>query len=283
MAAVPAKIAQRLSAALRRFQPVISSARARDVNESDTVVIVTDVLSEAFGYDKYSEVTSEHAIRGTFCDIALRIEDKLRIIIEVKSVGTDFRPNHVKQAVDYAANQGVDWVILTNAMLWQIYRVGFGKPITQELVAEFNLLEMNPRTSAHIDLLYLLCREGVTKSALDDHYIRRQATSRHLLAALLLSEPVLSVLRRELRRMSPDVKVSLEELQATLMSEVLKRDATDGEEASAAAKRVQKTMAKGTPLRARKAVSGGQSEEAVPPAEQAHAEERDEAGLSSEE
>lgn len=255
MPAVPAKVSQRLASALRRFQSVISSARARDVNESDTVVIVTDVLSEVFGFDKYSEVTSEHAIRGTFCDIVLKIEDKLKVIIEVKSVGTDFLAQHVKQAIDYAANQGVDWVVLTNAMVWQIYRVGFAKPITQELVAEFNMLELNYRTTVHLELLYLLSREGLMKAALEDHYLRRQATSRHLLGALLLTEPVLAVVRRELRRMSPDLKVSLEELQATISCEVLKRDVTEGEEAAAAVKRVQKTMAKATPLRSRKCAS----------------------------
>ena len=77
MATVPAKVAQRLASGLKRFQPVISSARARDVNESDTVMIVTDVLSELFGFDKYSELTSEHAIRGTYCDVALKVDGKL--------------------------------------------------------------------------------------------------------------------------------------------------------------------------------------------------------------
>jgi hypothetical protein len=37
---------------------------------SDTVIIVTDVLAEVFGYDKYSELTAEFAISGTYCDLA---------------------------------------------------------------------------------------------------------------------------------------------------------------------------------------------------------------------
>ena len=38
---------------------------------------------------------------------------KLHYLIEVKAIGSDLKENHVKQAVDYAANEGVDWVLLT--------------------------------------------------------------------------------------------------------------------------------------------------------------------------
>lgn len=36
--AIPVKVAERLAAGLKRFQPILSSAKARDVNESDTSI-----------------------------------------------------------------------------------------------------------------------------------------------------------------------------------------------------------------------------------------------------
>ena len=36
-------------------------------------MIVADILSEIFGYDKYNEVTSEYAIKGTYCDLAIKL------------------------------------------------------------------------------------------------------------------------------------------------------------------------------------------------------------------
>ena len=72
MPRIPQKVARRLSFGLKQFQPILESAKSRDVNESDTVVIVTDILSEIFGYDKYNEVTSEYAIKGTYCDLRER-------------------------------------------------------------------------------------------------------------------------------------------------------------------------------------------------------------------
>src|SRR3954469_21863797 len=129
MPPIPSKVEDRLVTAIKRFQPVIASAKARDVNESDTVIIVTDMVSEIFGYDKYSEITSEHAIRGTFCDLAVSIDGKFQFLVEVKAIGLDLKDNHVKQVVDYAANKGVDWVILTNGTSWRMYKVSFAKPI----------------------------------------------------------------------------------------------------------------------------------------------------------
>ena len=73
MANIPVKVADRLASSIKRFQPVLASAQSRDVNESDTVIIITDMLSDVFGYDKYSEVTSETAIRGTYCDLAVKL------------------------------------------------------------------------------------------------------------------------------------------------------------------------------------------------------------------
>lgn len=62
---------------------------------------------------------SEHAIRGTYCDLAVRIDGKLAFLLEVKAVGLDLKDQHVKQSVDYAANQGCEWVVLTNGIEWR--------------------------------------------------------------------------------------------------------------------------------------------------------------------
>src|SRR5215472_9446229 len=108
MASIPAKAVERIREGLKRFQPILTSAKARDVNESDTVVIVGDMLQAVFGYDKYSEITSEHMIRGTFCDLAIKLDGKIAFLLEAKAIGIDLKDQHVKQAVDYAANQGVE-------------------------------------------------------------------------------------------------------------------------------------------------------------------------------
>jgi hypothetical protein len=244
MTPIPKKVAERLVSGIKRFQPVLQSAQTRDVNESDTVIIVTDMLSEVFGYDKYSEITSESAIRGTFCDLATKIDGVIQFLIEAKAVGQELRDSYVKQAVDYAANKGVDWVILTNGILWRIYKVTFTKPIDQELLCEVNFLSLVTKDPEALELLYLLTKDAWVKSALGDFYNQKQALSRFCLAAMVLSDPILGMLRREIKRVSPDVKIDREQIRHALEQEVLKRDVVEGEKADEARKKVARRSAR---------------------------------------
>lgn len=246
--AIPAKVGSRLSVGLRKFQPILASARSRDVNESDTVVIVTDLLHEVFGYDKYSEITSEHMIRGTFCDLAIKLAGTLALLVEVKAIGLDLKDQFVKQAVDYATNQGCEWVALTTGAQWRVYRVQFTKPIVSELILELDLLQLNPRADADLELLWLLAKEGWQKERLGEYAAQRQALSRFSIAAVVLSSPVLDVIRRELRRITPNTRIEVEEIATALRQEVLKREVLEGEKADAARKLAAR--ASGRPLRA---------------------------------
>jgi hypothetical protein len=240
MSALPAKVSSRISAALKHFQPILQSAHARDVNESDTVIIVTDMLAEVFGYDKYSEISSEHAIRGTYCDLAIKLDGVLAFLVEVKAIGMTLKDAHIKQAIDYAANQGVDWVVLTNGVVWRIYKVGFGKPISHDLVVEVHVLDLNPRQDAHLELAFLLSKEGWKRSRLGEYQLQKEALSRFCVAALLLSDPMLETLRRELRRITPGLKVDLAEVKAVLETDVLKREVLEGDKAIAAKRSVSR-------------------------------------------
>ena len=153
----------------------------------------------------------------------------------------------MKQATDYAANQGVDWVILTNGVTWRIYKVTFAKPIDQELVIEFDFLALNPKLQQHLDMVYLICKEGWIKSVLGEYHTQKQALSRFFLGAIVLSDPVLEVIRRELRRVSPDVRIEVDEIKTALATEVLKREVMEGEKAEEARKRIAKAASR--PLR----------------------------------
>ena len=87
MASVPNKVANRLVAGIKHFQPILAAAKARDVGETNTVTIVKDMLADVFGYDKYTELTSEFSIRGTYCDLAIKLDGRLATLIEVKAIG----------------------------------------------------------------------------------------------------------------------------------------------------------------------------------------------------
>lgn len=246
MALVHKKVAERLVAGIKRYQPILAAAKARDVGETDTVTIIKDMLADVFGYDKYSELTSEYAIRGTFCDLAVKLDGKLSTLIEVKAIGIDLKEQHVKQAVDYAANQGVDWVLLTNGNRWCVYHVLFTRPIQTELVVDIDFSVLSARSDADIELLYLWCKEGWQRSALGDFHTQKQALNRFFLGAMVLSDSVLEVIRRELRRVSPDVRIDIDQIRIVLANEVIKREVMEGEKADEAKKKIAKAVGKAT-------------------------------------
>lgn len=239
--AVPKKVIDRMTAGLKQLVPILEQQRARDVSEADTVTLVKDLLKEVFGYDKYTELTGELCIRGTYCDLAVRLDDKVCEIIEVKAIGVTLNERHLRQAVDYAANKGVEWVILTNAVNWQLYHIIFAKPIDYRSVAEMDITNVDCRNEEDIELAYAFTKEGFKKGVPGSMRDRQDATSRFLLAALLLhNENVRSIVRRELRRVV-DVNVTEEEIVKVLESEVIKRDAVEGPPAEEATARVKKS------------------------------------------
>lgn len=231
---IPKKAKDRLVAGLRRYQPIVRKLAARDISEADTVTVIKDMLTDVFGYDKYTELTSEQQIRGTFCDLAIKVDGKVHYLAEVKSAGTSLNENHLKQAVNYGAHEGIEWIILTNGIVWKIFRIKFAQPIDWEEVYCFDMAEISSRSSDDLAKLFMLCRESVTTDALKEFHRQAQILNPYVIAELLQSEPVTAVLRKEFRRLFDGLKVSDEDLIALLASSVIKREALDGDGAKSA-------------------------------------------------
>jgi predicted type IV restriction endonuclease len=237
---IPKKVQDRLVDGIKKFKPIVASQKAADVGESDTVTLVTDILAEIFGYDKFKEITSEFAIKSTYCDLATKIDDKLQTLIEVKAIAHVLKDSHVTQAVNYAANQGVEWVLLTNGQHWRAYSVTCKGQIAQDLVVDIDFLAINQKSKDDLSMLYILCKEGWAKSAIDDYQAQREALNRYVIAATLLSDKMLEKIRPELRRVSPDSRIDIEDIKSILENEVIKRELLEGDKADAAKKTVAK-------------------------------------------
>lgn len=241
---IPQVVLKRLKEQVPRFQKVLEAAKSRDVNEADTVVIITDMLEQVFGMDKYTELTREHAIKGTYVDLAVKIDSKIQYLIEVKAIGLDLKENHIRQAVDYAAKEGVQWVVLTNGVIWEVHRVHVSGQVTNEEVVRFNFLELSSRRESDIETLFLLCRKGIGRDLMDDYYEKRQACNRFVIGALLSSEPIAAHVRRMLRSITPGLKVTTEEVRAVINGEVMKRDIRESEQGTETQKKVTRELAK---------------------------------------
>lgn len=237
MATIPKRAEDRIKTGIKLFSKVIESAKARDVNEADTVTIVTDMLASICGYDKYTEITSEYVIRGTYCDLAIKVgDDKPSFLIEVKAINIALKEVHLRQVINYAANSGIEWVILTNGDHWQAHRVIFAKPISTEIAFDFSFSDA-AKLPMLIDFFFLVSKEGVSKSAIATFHEESQLTSKYMVAAALLTEPVVAAVRRQLVAAGKGVKITPEQIVDTIQNFVLKREVLEGEDAAKAKRR----------------------------------------------
>lgn len=234
MATIPAKTKKRFADGLKKYKPVLTRAEKQDLNESDTVTIIVDMLSDIFGYDKYADITSEFAIKKTFCDLAIRIDEQVKMLIEVKSIGTNLKDSHLKQATDYGANAGIDWVVLTNGETWKIYRIIFSKPVEHELVYEFNIHDLKAANNDDIGYLFMLSKEAISKkgNTLDEYHTQKKLVNPPMLAQIILYDDVINAIKRTLKKVSADTKVNNEEIYQMLLNDVLKRDALEDDKAT---------------------------------------------------
>jgi len=195
----------RLKQSLRKFTRPLADLVARDANEGDTRLLVTDVLCDVLGYDKYSDLTTEYAVKGEFADYGIRFEHQVVAFIEVKRCTTTLTLRHLRQVEMYAVNEGVEWLILTNGGAWQVYHLQPGLPVTIDQVLDVNLLDETVSPSKKADSLFYLTRESFKRRQIEEVWKASAATAPDKLAQVMLSESVLAEARKELRRQSGQI------------------------------------------------------------------------------
>lgn len=211
----------RLRAAIERYSQPLADLFDRDANEGDTRLLVTDLLCDGFGFNKYEDLTTEYRIRGRYVDYGLRIDRDLVALMEVKRIAMRLAARHLLQARSYALDKGVEWVLLTNGARWKAYRVTASMPVEVFLVLDVDLL--GPGTPAEkAEELFYLTRESLKRRQMDELWKARRATAPGSLAEVLVSGPVLAAVRKELRRRTGH-KTEEQEI-ARLLRETVIRD-----------------------------------------------------------
>ena len=211
---------ERVKTAVRRFQKPLADLVARDANEGDTRLLVTDMLCDALGYDKYEDLTTEYQVKVDFADYGVRVDKQLVAFIEVKRCAQALNEKHLRQVQSYAVNEGVEWMILTNGRVWQLWHMSPGLPVTMDMVLNVDLLS-DETVAKKADALFNLSRESFKRHQVDELWKTRAATSAKAITKALMSEKVLEELRRELRRQTGHM-ADRDRIAAVLRDEVIR-------------------------------------------------------------
>jgi len=191
------------------------------------------MLVDLLGFDRFWEISGQYQVKGHWADWAVKIDDQIRFFVEVKQLKTKLRDKDLFQVINYSVPQGLSWAVLTTGDVWQCHRVAGGKDI--EEFFEVRVLDPNQSVEEKVANLYFLSKEGVKRNALDTRWEHTECYRPEKLGRLLISDDVLTTLRRLVKHDNPGRRVDVEDLREALLRGVIRGDLysslTDGRRA----------------------------------------------------
>jgi predicted type IV restriction endonuclease len=191
------------------------------VDESGTRIMINSFLTDVLGYKELEEIKTEFRIRGEYADYVVQLRRKKHFVIEVKSIQLDLSDKHLRQSLNYAANEGIDWILLLNGRQLELYRVNFGKPISSTLIYAIDFLDKDAFKRCP-ELLWYLSKRAVERGELEVFWKRTSALQPEKLVKLIYSEEIVKRLRNDLK-LETGIYFQLEDVADSLYEVITNR------------------------------------------------------------
>ncbi len=170
-------------------------------NEEETRRWVVDVLRTGFGY-RDDQIETEMKALGKRVDIAIKINDKVLLVIECKASSINLNSSAICQAANYAAALGSEWAAVTNGQKWSLYHVKQRQGEEPEVTEIFDveLLNEDGISKDDIEMLYLLTEKALTDGeCLSTYHFMQCVSADNIIETVINSENILTVICNELR------------------------------------------------------------------------------------
>lgn len=196
---ITASKSEKMLAALKDYRKRYIAKNLSDLDESGTRIMINTFLTSILGYQELEEIKTEYMIKGTYADYIIQLGGKRYFLVEVKAFSIDLSEKHLRQAINYGANEGIEWAILTNGRQFQLYKILFEKPISEKLVFEIDFSSDEFNVKSTLEYLVYLHRDAMVKGSLSELWARYSALEPFNVAGLLFSPQVISFLKKELK------------------------------------------------------------------------------------
>ncbi|MBK8483147.1 MAG: type I restriction enzyme HsdR N-terminal domain-containing protein [Saprospiraceae bacterium] len=168
------------------------------IQESDTRIMIDSFLSDVLTYIELDEISTEFGIQGAFADYLVHVNKTKYFIVEVKAFSIVLRKHHLRQAINYAAGEGIHWAILTNGRHFELHRVIVDKRV--DSVHEFSIdLTNKSEFKKSLELLQFLHRDSILKKSLKMLLVKSEALDYRKISGLLYAPPVIKFIKKYLR------------------------------------------------------------------------------------
>jgi hypothetical protein len=207
----------KLLEALKRYSKKYLNGKIVDLDESGTRLMINDFLTDVLGYTPIEEVKTEYMIKGTYADYVIQLKGSRHFLVEVKSLSLNLSANHLRQAINYGANEGIEWALLTNGKVFEFYKILFNKPIESRKVFSVDLSDPK-QLKDMAEFIQFIHKEAVMNKGLELLWNKCIALDPANVAAFLYTSNVINFIKKSLKdrfksKFSDDeIKISIDKI-----------------------------------------------------------------------
>lgn len=184
---------------LKAYNKKFLRTKLAELDESGTRLMINSFLTDVLGFTAIEEVKTEYMIRGTYADYVIQSKGVRYFLVEVKALSLSLSDKHLRQAINYGANEGIEWALLTNGKQFDFYKILFQKPIESRLVFSLDLCDPTSLKNC-IDIIQFLHRDSVLSKGLDKLWQKTIALDPKNVSGLLFGKPVINFIKRTLNK-----------------------------------------------------------------------------------
>lgn len=197
--------------------------RKDGLKEYPTRTIFIDPLLASLGWDVRDpdEVELEHpTVDGKSVDYAMKVNRKVVLHLEAKQLGDPLDDvKSITQVVGYAANDGVEWCVLTNGVRYKVYKASEKASAPDKLLFEISI---DPKDAGGLTVEELanqfkrLSRDSIAEGLLDQLGTEIFTTGKVRKALDALFTEIPSSFIRLIRKTMPDATVTPSQIEDAL-------------------------------------------------------------------
>jgi hypothetical protein len=186
---------QKLLNSLKAYRKDFLDGRLKELDESGTRLMINRFLSDVLGYKQIEEIRTEYMIKGTYADYVIQVNTMRYFLVEVKALSFQLSEKHLRQTVNYGANEGIEYALLTNGRNFEFYKIIFAQPISSHLIFTIDLSDAATLKDA-ASYFQHLHKESVIKNSFKPLWNKCEATDPYNIAGIICSDAVLDCIKK---------------------------------------------------------------------------------------